>query len=268
MTADDVAPPWLLPLEHLSASSLAMAMRCPEQWRRRYIKRERERPGAALVVGSAFHQALEFNYGQKIVSHEDVPVSELLEFYGDVAWPMALDKQGGADHVVWNEGERQDAARERGKGMTALYRTEVAPRIQPLGVEVKFEVDVQLPVPVIGYVDVEREQALTEMKTSAKRLSKPKPDWQLQGRLYQWVTGKQVEWHVVSPKAVCTPLTEPELALETRAQDRIDTLVRRVALVLNHLYATYGPDDAWPGAITHPWACGFCGYRSSCRWWV
>ena len=45
--------------QHLSASSLRMLATCPEQFRRVYLKGERQRPGATLVWGSADHYAHE-----------------------------------------------------------------------------------------------------------------------------------------------------------------------------------------------------------------
>src|SRR5262245_12765341 len=78
---------------HLSASSLTMLGRCPEQFRRVYLKGERQRPGAALVWGSADHYAHEQNFAQKIVSHVDIPE-------GDVALAFAE----GFDQKVESEG--------------------------------------------------------------------------------------------------------------------------------------------------------------------
>jgi hypothetical protein len=52
---------WPERIEHLSASSIGMFRRCPEQFRHRYILGEKERPGEALLIGSAFHTGLEFN---------------------------------------------------------------------------------------------------------------------------------------------------------------------------------------------------------------
>lgn len=266
----DAPPRWLLPLRHLSASSIDMAMRCPEQWRRRYMLGEKARPGSALIVGGAFHGAQEFNYAQKIDSGEDVPTSEVVEFFHDAAWPDKLEEAGGYAEVQWDG--KPDELRERGALMVAAYRDNVAPRVQPIAVEQRFEIELGLPVPVIGYVDVERADTLAEMKTSARAMSSPKPDWRLQGRLYQMVKRKPVEWHVTTKTkapATITPLEEPNLLLEP-ADDRMTArLVRHVAWAMNHYYATLGPDEPWPGeGIMHPWACQFCGWRPSCRWWT
>jgi hypothetical protein len=261
---------WQLPVAHLSASSLTMAQRCPEQWRRRYVLGEKERPGAALVLGGAFHSTQEHNYGQKIGSHEDVPTEEMLDYFNDLAWPSAVQRNGGEEEIVWDA--KPDTERAKGGAMVSVYREQVAPRIQPIAVEVEFKVDVGLPVPILGYVDVEREHALTELKTAKAKQSSPKPDWRLQGRIYQMVKSKPVEWHVITKTkapAVYTPLEEPDLALEDSvlASGRTAQLAQQLGWLMNHYMTSLGPDTPWPGAITHPWACGFCGWRATCHWW-
>ena len=63
-----------------------MFRRCPEQFRHRYILGEKEKPGESLLVGSAFHEGLEFNYLQRIgVRTRTANVAELVEYLQDVA---------------------------------------------------------------------------------------------------------------------------------------------------------------------------------------
>jgi hypothetical protein len=51
-----------LPVDHLSATQISMLNRCPEQYRQRYVLGKKERPGAALIVGGAFHEAIEDDF--------------------------------------------------------------------------------------------------------------------------------------------------------------------------------------------------------------
>jgi hypothetical protein len=69
--------------------------------------------------------------------------------------------------------------------------------------------------------------------------------------------------------AVYTPLEEPDLALEDSvlASGRTAQLAQQLGWLMNHYMTSLGPDTPWPGAITHPWACSFCGWRMSCHWW-
>jgi hypothetical protein len=59
-----------LPVDHLSATQISMLNRCPEQYRQRYVLGKKERPGAALIVGGAFHEAIEDGLRNKISNGE------------------------------------------------------------------------------------------------------------------------------------------------------------------------------------------------------
>lgn len=282
------------PVDHLSATSLAMFQRCPEQFRRRYIRGEKERPGAALVLGSAFHFAQERNFSQKITSHEDLSVPEVLEAY-HAGFDAAIEKNGGVNEIAWDEREKPDTLRAKGKIVTESYREQVAPSLQPLEVEERFSIELEgVPVRIVGAIDFygHRIQGLNDpdpsdegshellygekvidYKTSGKKVSSLKPEWLLQARDYQFVKKAPVEYHVAvktKEPQIITPQTEQALRIEVSdsALDTTALLLRRISETIAAYNATFGPDQYWPGAITHPWACGYCGYRPSCRWWV
>ncbi len=29
----------------------------------------------------------------------------------------------------------------------------------------------------------------------------------------------------------------------------------------------FGPDETWPGTLSHDWACSYCGFKPTCAWW-
>jgi hypothetical protein len=95
---------WNLPIRHWSPSSLAMLRRCPRQFQQRYILGRKERPGEARVTGSAVHAALERNFEQKIASHEDLPLVDVLEWYLDEGFTEVVDTEQAlaGEEVVWN----------------------------------------------------------------------------------------------------------------------------------------------------------------------
>jgi hypothetical protein len=258
--------------DHLSASQLNMFSRCPEQYRRRYVLGEKERPAAALVWGSADHYAHEQNFAQKILSGEDIPGDDVKLAFAE-GFDRAVDRSGGEGEVDWGQ-DKPGEMKDRGAALVGVYHKQVSPRIQPTAVETKFKVDLPgVPVPVIGYVDVSTAATAIERKTAGRAEKKPKPDWRIQGLLYQAVGGKPVEWHVsvkTKTPAVWTPLEAPDLqlALNSVTVGATKGLVRTIAQGLLAYWTTYGPDEPWPGAVTHPWACDFCGFRPTCAWWA
>jgi hypothetical protein len=282
-----VAAGWALPQTHLSATQVAMFMRCPEQYRQRYILGVKEAPGAALVVGNGFHFAQETNFRQKIESHEDLPVEKIEEAF-HAGWEREVEKYGGVNEIAWDEREKPDTLRAKGARLAAAYRTQVSPVLQPEAVELEFLTAVPgVPVPFKGYIDFvgtrengvpwddgyDSTDLVVDYKTSSKTVRELKPDWGIQARLYQMETGRRVEYHVAvktKDPAIITPTDAPGLALEPTETALAVTaeLLARVSKQMEHLYAEFGPDMAWPGAITHPWACGFCGFRQHCKWWA
>src|SRR5262252_8166240 len=98
---------WNLPLKHMSASSIDMARRCPEQWRNRYILKRKERPAEAPVMGTAVHAALERNFAQKIDTHVDLGLVDLLDWYlsSEGFAQVAFDEQERAgEEILWDTG--------------------------------------------------------------------------------------------------------------------------------------------------------------------
>src|SRR3990172_3620826 len=89
------APLWLDKLEHVSAFSMAMLSRCPRQFCEHYLLGKKERPGAAGIVGSAFHGTMEKDMAQKVTSGGNLNLGTKVEFYHDKSWPDAIKKVGG-----------------------------------------------------------------------------------------------------------------------------------------------------------------------------
>lgn len=115
---------------------------------------------------------------------------------------------------------------------------------------------------------------MIDRKTVGRTSKTPALDWRMQAGIYQLEKGRWLphEWHLSvktkEPKIV-TPNQEPGLVLKP------SSLVRhQVTMQLEHVvkqiawcYSTFGPDEAWPGAILHDWRCNFCGWRDVCSWW-
>ena len=268
--------PWNLPINHWSPSSLAMLHRCPYQWQQRYIHGRKERPGESPVIGSAVHAAIERNFGQKIDTHEDLPIISLLDWYAEEAFPsiaVSEEEKSGAE-IVWDTSP--DKARARGKVMLAEYHGSVAPRIQPTAVETKIEVDMGVPVPVEGRFDIERPAGTIDVKTGKSKTTKPKEAWRIQAAVYGEATEKPVEFHSVSATVktgqvnVVTPLEAEALLVHPtrREREEIRRSIRTLSALAVFYMDMYGPDEDWPtlGRL-HTWACDYCGFRPTCPAW-
>jgi RecB family exonuclease len=283
---------WPEQIKHLSASSIGMFRRCPEQFRFRYIQGRKERPGESIVIGSMFHEAIGWNYGQKIESHVDRPVAEVVEYLQDEAVPKVLEEEGGADEIAWDSTDAAkgvEVARRDSERMTVRYHEAVVPRIQPIALEEKlFITHPSLVVPIIGYidvrsgheVDVEGEPAwiadrIVDTKTGKQSSSKLKPSWMLQATIYGAMTGLPVEYHSISRAAtpkIVTALESADMVFtpnEIKTRNVINSAAQ-ISKMIAWMYSTLGPDETWPtlGRFAD-WSMSFspctnCGYRKEC----
>jgi len=273
---------WPERIKHLSATSLGMFRRCPEQFRHRYILGEKERPGEALVIGSMFHNALEWNYKAKIESHEDQPLSDLTQYLQDVAVPEVLAEYGGIDEISWDVADPQDGlmvARTDSERVLAAYRNTVTERIQPVAVEQEFRIPTE-PVEILGYLDTcTADRRVIDTKTGKQVATKLKPSWMLQATLYSAATGWPAEYHSISRAAhprIVTALESEGMIQQPNATQFRNVLAsaRTVADMISYLWTTLGPDQTWPtwGKFAD-WSmtfspCGNCGWRKVCPAWA
>ena len=268
-------PTWSLPIEHWSPSSLGMFQRCPYQWQQRYIKGRKIPPAEAPFVGSAVHAGLERNFRQKIESHVDLPAVELLGWYDDEGFLKTLgeEMEKGGEEVIWDTSA--DQARARGRAMIAGYHAAVSPRIQPIGVEGKIEVDFGLAVPVEGRYDLLEDRSCTDWKTGRRKRTKPQEAWRIQAAVYGEATGRPVEFHSISATergavTIVTPLESEALLVQPSPSEREQMRIslRAISHTACLFMEIFGPDEPWPThGRWHDWACDYCGFRPTCPAW-
>ncbi len=264
--------------DHLSASSATMYHRCREQWRLRYVDGAKEAPSGALIWGIGDSEAAAWNYTAKILSHRDLPVTEVEEVFASTV-DAKVDEFGGHSQIQWDAGQTAATVKDAGVKLAALYHRQAAPHVQPIAAEGKIEFTLpDLPVPVIGYVDVETVGEIIERKTAKAKFANGRPagNYLAQARVYQLALGKPLHFHVSTKTkvpAVWTPSEEPGLDLpysDPNATRTARWLVATARAIVADL-ETFGPDGPWVGSealLQSP--CSWCGYGPNvaniCRW--
>ncbi len=273
-------PEWLEGrIKHFSASSLRLLRVCPEAYRQRYILGRKERPGEALTMGTAVHDTLgRFDMGHKLLTGENRKPKEIVEHFHDVSWPETVEKDGGVDEIRWDN--KPDDVRRDGERVAQAYHATVSPRLVPVREpEMRFDLYIDdVPVPFIGYLDVEEEANVVDWKTGKQVTRKPDANWRMQGAIYSLAKQKATHFHSMSrakTPSIATPLESPEMAIPYRddiaAVTR--TVLREYAGQVEHYMTTIGPDDPWPiTGIVHDYkggpACQYCGFRKTCPAWA
>lgn len=265
---------WPPEIEHVSWTMLRMLSRCPEQFRRRYILGEKRPPSAAAIWGSADHAGIAHAISERISTGEYAPLDETLDAARD-KWIEQVDAAGGASEIDWGqEGKDKDPSsvsdelRDRMLSLVEIYRTEIVPEIaEPIAVESEFTVHIGAPVPLRGVIDVVTEKGLIERKTASAKPGRRSGEYAKQARVYQLAYDLPARVDV-SVKTKTPSVYPAAYVLDPSAQALSATALslRMAALRIAELYSVYGPDNPWPDAVDHEWACSWCGYADTCPW--
>ena len=239
------------PVEHLSASSINLFLRCPRQWQQRYVlKEEEETVGEALILGSATHLAL-----SRVLMGKDPG-----DYWGDV---MAEE----ARTIVF---KNEDAARGQAEAWVYHYYEQMGKHLNVTATEQEIEIAVPgVPIPVVGYVDIETPERIIDVKTTGylNRNVKLNPEWKLQARIYQLAHPKPAEFHVLT-RAKTDPLIVPgskedKLYIPVGEVSRTQKIVQDTYDLIRYMWSTYGESE-WPGAPNHDWASKYCAVTNCC----
>ena len=261
---------WVLPVQHLSVSQLNMFLRCERSYQQKYILHDRAPASHDQVLGSAVHGAVQFG-----LTHDDFKPVEVADYFREFSWPNAIEDQENDQGVDWHDEDPAGLAL-RGEAMVQTYMTQVAPRLQVSEIEKRFELHLPaVPVPIIGYVDITQTgtRPAIDIKTSSKAQNTILPTWLLQGRVYQLVEERPIDWHVITKQStpqVITSVESPAL-LQPYSEiqgERTKVLVERLAWRINHTYRNLGEHEDWDWTgIQHTFACKRCHWRGNCPGW-
>jgi CRISPR/Cas system-associated exonuclease Cas4 (RecB family) len=290
----ELAEEWPKELDHISATSVKMIARCPEQWRRRYLGGEKTPPAAALIAGRADHAAIEKSMKQKVSSHVDLPTPEVVDEFYDVFEQEVgavdlkeMEVKAGKELVTDRKSKIKvlDRMKVQGGDLVASYHGMVSPLIQPVAVEEEFTIiPPHLPVKVVGRIDLVADSGNSEgegitnyrhymidRKRSGRARYVPEPEWIIQAEVYQLFRAIPHAWHITALNGniiIPGPGQGESLLLPPKPREVSEQQLEHLAAEVGFLYMRYGPDNPWPtrGKL-HPWACGYCGFRPTCWGW-
>jgi hypothetical protein len=247
---------------------MLMFLRCAAQWEQRFVYGKIIPPGIAARRGSATHKGAQINHEQKITTGIDLPVSDLQDAARDHY--LYLVKDEGVfippDRVSEKSkllGQGLDAAVR----LTGLYHQELAPQINPVMVEEKLEIDVGLPVPVTGTIDVYcRDAWLPDLKTADRSKSPGEAETSLELTFYAGLVAHHVEeWPRKVSLEVLVNSSQPKLqSLEShRGPADWDNLLLRAKLMWQQVTA-----GLFPPCDPSSWVCSpsWCGYFGVCKY--
>jgi hypothetical protein len=161
-----------------------MYYRCPRQYQRVKIDKEPKPPGIAMLQGTALHTAAEQNHKQKIASHEDMKLADLMQIAGD-SFSDRVSKEGV--HVAKSELPIKDQlindGQQKSLFFTKIYREglpaqkvpipSISQTIQPVIVEEEMILEIPGLPPIKMVMDVFTENnVVRDLKSGSGK--KPK----------------------------------------------------------------------------------------------
>lgn len=163
--------------EVLSPSQVRCFMDCQTRWWFKYGLKYPDPPTGSLALGRAVHAALGHNFAQKVESYEDLPTTGVLALFRE-AWVMECEQ------VEFRDDEDPSELAAIGEGLIAKYMYEVAPTIEPAGVELHVEGEIG-GVRVRGWIDIlDVEGCVLDIKTARARPTSIEPMYRFQAATY------------------------------------------------------------------------------------
>lgn len=255
-------------IKSIHQSHLTMFLRCPQQFKRRYIKGEIIPPGIAARRGSATHKAAQVNHTQKIVTGEDMPVDALQDAARDEYVRLVTDEGVFIAKDQLSEKEKLlGAGLDAATRLTKLYREALAPQIHPVLVEERIEIDAGLALPLAGTIDlVTIDNDLEDIKTADKSKNSNEANNSLQLSFYAGLYKSRMgEWPNKTNLRILVNSTTPKLqTLESsRSEEDWYRLLGRIDLMIRQLNT-----GLFPPCSPDSWMCSprFCGYWFTCKW--
>lgn len=244
-------------IDHLSASRVNMFLKCAQQYFYRYCEGLVAPPSAAMTRGSSYHRGVHANMSQKIESHEDMPVDDVLDHY-------STDFDVRSHDTLWQDSEDKGEIKDSGIVLLREYQEIVAPDIQPVASEQEFELALEnKPWTFTGILDIKDDaEVIHENKTSSQSLKQPRQEHLIQITGYSigaWeseVVGKQARLtYAVSKK-------QPEIVSHdvTMSQSGVLYFLTIIAQVANAIESEIWTLNRSHNLCSKRW----CAYFSRC----
>ena len=239
--------------DYESFSSLSTYQRCGMQYYFRYCEGIKVPPAVAMIQGSSVHVGLELNDKQKIDTHEDVPVDDVVD-------ATATEFDARAPEVEDWGGEDKCKAKDTAIKVAKIAREVLCPTYQPIECEERYEIEIASTRLLIIPDVVDDTGCIRDRKVVGKAKSQADADGSLQLTAYALGTG-------MKDVALDCLIKSKEPKVVSLKSTRTDEHFRRFKLLVPALLEGI-TKEIWLPADPSSWACSikFCGYWNICKY--
>ncbi len=245
--------------KYLSVTQIKMFLRCPLQYKFRYIDGLKIPPTSSLTLGKSVHSALEGNYRQKIETKQDLPAEKMLDLFSD-RWEKEVQE------TIFDEDENAGTIKDDGIKLVGIYHGQISPTIQPKLVEKEFNLSFEnVNYTLKGIIDlVDVEGTIIDHKTAKRSMMTEDVESNIQltcySLAYRSLFGtpeKELRFDVM----VKTKIPKLQQISTSRTQADIDRFLKVVGYVSKAIQSGlfYPCEDRQ--------TCSWCGYRGICKSW-
>lgn len=252
-------------INSIHQSSLGTALRCGEQFRRRYIEGERIPPGVAAGRGTGVHNANDVNLSQKVITGKDLNLSDLKDAARDGFVRAFRNGIFMAKEDIPLKNKILNDNLNDTIQLTGLYKKKVAPLIHPIEVERSFLIDVGLDLPLAGRIDIERHQKVDDLKTSGKKWADDRITKEIQPIFYSYAVEHETKVRPQFNYHILKITKGGELGYQMQSIRATDDNYRALFAKINMLIYMIKSGVFMP-ADPSSWICSprWCGYHSTC----
>lgn len=164
-------------------SEISMYLKCGKQWEFRYALGIKEKPKAALSLGSSVDTAVTANLNNKIKTNELLPKEQVVQTFVDEFNKLASETEF--------EEEDPGQIKDVGVKLTELHHLIVAPHINPVATQKYFNVEVPgKDWNLGGTMDVVEPNSIRDTKTSKTAYAIDKVQKNYQAAIYDYAFEK------------------------------------------------------------------------------
>lgn len=253
----------------LSHTQIDMLGTCGYRWKFRYVDKIRRAPGTALLRGRAVGMSVQRNMEAK---RDTGKTLELEEIRTIAAEALVSDWEGGVklddDEIKAGERKAKGVVTDTVVRMATTHALRLAPKLFPVGVEERFEIELEgYDCSILGYLDIrEANGFIRDTKTKGKKPTQDEADSSSQLTLYD--LANRVTNGTAAPAVVLDCLvnyaTKPDevFSLYSRREDaQIQTMLRRIESAVGAIEAgVFTPADPTSWQCSKKW----CDYWEDC----
>ncbi|MCD6219808.1 PD-(D/E)XK nuclease family protein [Candidatus Calescamantes bacterium] len=244
--------------DHISVTQLKMYLRCPLQYKFRYVDNLIIPPPSAITLGKTIHQTLEENFSQKVKTQEDLPLGYLTDYFSDL-WEIE------SKETRFEEGEKPGKIKDEGINLVSVYHKTHSPKILPISVEEEFELEFEnSPLKLKGYIDlIDKNKIIIDHKIKSRSMTQQDAEQDLQ------LTAYYLAYKVKKQKPpkglrfdVIVRTKTPKIQQISISKTDEDTT--RFLKILTQVTRAIHAGIFYPNESFY---CNVCGYRELCKKW-